>query len=109
MLPLRVVKRKPFPMIPGAEGRQSIPNDASWAAHSFLRFVRTGLKTRHYGLDGSPNHLCPRDIARLIEQGIHAFEESEGVGQFRVGLECGFVHPARMNVKERRSRIERKV
>ncbi len=60
----------------------------------------TGLKTRHYGLGGSPNHLCPRDIARLIEQGIHAFEESEGVGQFRVDLECGFVHPPRMNVKE---------
>src|SRR5713101_8333495 len=60
----------------------------------------TGLKTRHYGLGGSPNHLCPRDVTRLIEQGIHAFEESEGVGQFRVGLECGFVHPPRMNVKE---------
>src|ERR1700686_3082512 len=49
---------------------------------------------------GSANHLRPRDIARLVEQRIHAFEESHGMWQFGVGLECGFVHPARMNVEE---------
>src|SRR6267143_5043749 len=49
---------------------------------------------------GSANHLRPRDIARLIEQRIHAFKEPHRVGQSRMGLECGFVHPARMNVEE---------
>src|SRR5713101_289479 len=48
----------------------------------------------------SPNHLRARDIAGLIEQGIHAFKESHGMRQFRVDLEYGFVHPPRMNVKE---------
>jgi hypothetical protein len=48
IVPLRVVKCKPSPMIPGAGSRQSILNDASGVARLFLRFVRTGLKTRHY-------------------------------------------------------------
>src|SRR4029077_3459554 len=48
----------------------------------------------------SSNHLRSRDIARLVEEGVHALEESHGMRQIRVGVECGFVHPARMNVKE---------
>jgi len=39
-------------------------------------------------------------IARLIEQHIHASEESHRMRQFGVRLECSFVHPPGMNVKE---------
>jgi hypothetical protein len=39
-------------------------------------------------------------IARLIEQHIHASEESHRMRQFGVRLECYFVHPTGMNVKE---------
>jgi hypothetical protein len=46
ILPLRVVECKPFRMIPGAGDRQSILKDGSGVARLFLRFVRTGLKTR---------------------------------------------------------------
>ena len=49
---------------------------------------------------GSANHLRPRNIARLIEQRIHAFKEPHRMRQSRVGLECGLIHPARMNVEE---------
>src|SRR6266404_5115415 len=49
---------------------------------------------------GSANHLRPRNIARLIEQRIHAFKEPHRMRQTRVGLECGLIHPARMNVEE---------
>ena len=48
IVPLRAVKCKESPMIPGAGSRQSIFDDASGVAVSFCRFVRTGLKTRHY-------------------------------------------------------------
>ncbi len=50
------------------------------------------------GLQGrvSSNHLCPRNIARLIEQRIHPFKEDR-MRQSRMGLESGFVQPARMN------------
>ncbi len=106
MLPPQVVKCKPSPMIPGGGSSQSILNDASGVARLFLRFVRTGLKTRHYRgkkhrTENAPqragwrlaNHLGPGDVAGLIEQRIHALEESHGMRQIRVGLECGFVHP----------------
>ncbi len=41
ILPPRVVKCKPSPMIPSGGSRQSIFNDAFWAAGLFLRFGRT--------------------------------------------------------------------
>src|SRR5438445_10432518 len=50
----------------------------------------------------SADHLGPRNVAGLMEEGIDAFEEANGVRQFCVELECRFVHPARMNVKELR-------
>ena len=48
ILPPRVVKCKPSPMMAGAGSRQSIFSNAFWVAGLFLRFVRTGLTTRHY-------------------------------------------------------------
>jgi len=44
-----------------------------------------------------PNHLCPLGIARLIGQRIHPFKEAHCMRQSRMGLERGFVQPARMN------------
>jgi len=41
-----------------------------------------------------------RNIAWLIEQCIDSFEESRRVRQFGVLLECRFVRPLRMDVKE---------
>jgi hypothetical protein len=39
-------------------------------------------------------------IPRLIEQHVRAFEESHRMRQFGMRLECSFVHPTGMNVKE---------
>src|SRR6266446_1182994 len=48
------------------------------------------------------NHFGSRDVARLIEQGVHPLLELHRMRQFRMLLECVCVHPPRMNEKESR-------
>jgi len=49
---------------------------------------------------GSIHQFRSRNIAWLIEQCIDSFEESPRVRQFGMLLECSFVRPSRMDVKQ---------
>ena len=51
-------------------------------------------------LPASPNHLRPRNLARLVQQRIHRFEEPHRMRQSRVLLQSRLVHPPRMNKKQ---------
>jgi hypothetical protein len=48
----------------------------------------------------SADELRPRYIEGMIDQGLHAFEESHGVRQRGVDVEGFLVPPARVNVEQ---------
>src|SRR2546426_11634183 len=48
----------------------------------------------------SSNHLRSRNIARLIEQCIHAFQESHRMRHSCVQLKRRLIHPPRINEKQ---------
>jgi hypothetical protein len=50
----------------------------------------------------SHDHLRPRDIERMVDEGLDARDEAHGVRERRVELEGGFVFPAGMDVEEPR-------
>ena len=37
--------------------------------------------------------LCPRQVERVIDQGLHALDETHRMGQVGVNLECRFILP----------------
>ena len=48
----------------------------------------------------SLHHLRPRNVARLIQQRIHALQESHRMLQIRVPLKRRLIHPPRMDVEQ---------